>query len=43
MEDYGKADLSIFLNENVKPEKKLYLWETDKYLDEEAELYRKRK
>ena len=38
MENFGKADLSIFIKEK-KPEKKLYLWETDRYLDEQEELY----
>ena len=37
MENFGKADLSIFLPEE---ERKFYYWETDKYLDEpEEELY----
>lgn len=34
METFGRQDLSVFL-EDKKPEEKLYLFETDKILEEE--------
>ena len=35
MESFGKYDLSMFLNDNKPEEKPLYLYETDKILDQE--------
>lgn len=35
MESYGKADLSIFLDAEDNQEEKIYLFETDKILNEE--------
>ena len=42
MESYGKMDLSIFLEESSTPKKPLYLFETDKIIDEERKARLKR-
>lgn len=42
MESYGKMDLSIFLEESSAPKKTLYLFETDKIIDEERKARLKR-
>ena len=35
MEEFGKQDLSIFLDKSEPEEKPLYLYETDKILEQE--------
>lgn len=38
-DDFGKFDLSIFLQEESKPKETLYLYETDKILAERNKKY----
>ena len=38
-DDFGKFDLSIFLQEEPKPKETLYLYETDKILAERNKKY----